>query len=301
MRSHADARVNRFGLTLIELLVVIAIIGVLVGLLLASVQKVRESASRLSCANNLKQLGLALHQYHDHQRAFPPAALTTPKSHGWTPFILPHLEQQNLAGSYDWSRHWFDPINQPVVTTPLPLLMCPSSPQSQRLATGTTGAISWSAAVSDYGLLRIVNAILEDDGYIPPTGSRAGLLNLNKAIRMTDVADGVSNTLLVIEDAGRPQRWERGQMIAGKTSNGGGWADVANSSSLDGYDVATGFFLGECAVNCTNNNEIYSFHSGGANLLFGDGSVHFVYEGIGIRIAAALVTRAGGEVVPGFD
>ena len=127
------------------------------------------------------------------------------------------------------------------------------------------------------------------------------MLSLNRAIRCTEVVDGVSNTLLVIEDAARPERWEMGQQISGKTSSGAGWADPANASSLDGYDIATGFFLGEFAINCTNNNEIYSFHKGGANALIGDGSVRFLYQGIGIRIVAALVTRAGGEVVTGLD
>src|SRR5262249_33119366 len=104
-------------------------------------------------------------------------------------------------------------------------------------------------------------------------------------------------TLLVVEIAGRPDRWEMGRIVAGETSAGAGWADSVNATALSGYDVASGFFLGDCAVNCSNNGAAYSFHSSGANVALADGSVRFVRQDIGIRTMAALVTRAGGETV----
>src|SRR5262249_29276823 len=124
------------GFTLVELLVVIAIIAVLIGLLLPAVQKVREAANRTACTNNLKQLGLALHNYHDSNRTFPPGAVgplaalpqfAALKHHGLGAYLLPYLEQQALASRYRWDISWFDPPNQPVVNVQLPVWQCPSS------------------------------------------------------------------------------------------------------------------------------------------------------------------------------
>ncbi|MCI0458766.1 MAG: DUF1559 domain-containing protein [Gemmataceae bacterium] len=299
MRQSPSATPDARGaFTLIELLVVLAIISILIGLLLAAVQRVREAANRIHCTQNLKQLGLALHNYHDARRAFPPGGVTRPRLHGWAPSVLPFLEQGALARKYDVRRHWFDPVNQPVVTADLSLMQCPSAARASQLATGTVGPIAWSAATGDYGLFRTVNPILVDDGYLPPVGSLAGIMVFNRITRLTDARDGSSNTLLLVESAGRPQRWEMGRLIADERSAAAGWADPAKAARLNGYDSAGGYLLGECAMNCTNNHEVYSFHPGGANLLFGDGSVRFLHQQIGIRVMAALVTRAGGEVIP---
>src|SRR5262249_2451340 len=119
---------GRRGFTLVELLVVIAIIAVLIGLLLPAVQKVREAPSRMTCANNLKQLGLAMHNYHDSKRAFPPAYVNKggsyansgfPFTHGWAPFILPYIEQTPLYNLYRWEFPQYAPENEPVFATQL--------------------------------------------------------------------------------------------------------------------------------------------------------------------------------------
>src|ERR1700756_2643029 len=99
---------KRRGFTLVELLVVIAIIAILIGLLLPAVQKVREAAARAQCMNNLKQMGLALHNYHSVFGGFPPAKVTTPTTHNWTVFILPYIEQDNLYKRYNFSVNWDD-------------------------------------------------------------------------------------------------------------------------------------------------------------------------------------------------
>src|SRR5438094_9057054 len=114
-----NGRGSRAAFTLIELLVVIAIIAVLIGMLLPAIQKVREAANRMSCLNNLKQLGLAAHNYHDSYRMFPPGQLTTPKKHALGTFLLPFIEQTNLATPYSFTIHWYEAPNQPVVTAPL--------------------------------------------------------------------------------------------------------------------------------------------------------------------------------------
>lgn len=286
----------RAGFTLIELLVVIAIIAILIALLLSAVQYVRETANRMTCANNLKQISLALHNHHDVHKAFPPATTTIPKLHGWGSSLLPYIEQVGLYRNYNWKRPWYDPVNQPVVTTPLSLMQCPSAP-GPRLATGKVGPITWSTAASDYGVFRSVNPILADDGYLVSTGNLEGVMVYNRPSSLLEVSDGTSNTLLVVEIAGRPERWEMGRRVAGEKSSGAGWADSLNSTMLNGYNVATGFFIGECAVNCSNKGAVYSFHSGGANVSLADGSVRFLNQNIGISTMAALVTRAGGEAV----
>ncbi len=113
---------SRAAFTLIEALVVIAIIGVLVAILVPAVQLARESATRASCGNNLKQLGLASQSYHDAFGGFPAAATTSPTLHGWGVHLLPYVEQDNLYQRYNWSKNWYDPANAPVISTPLSVM-----------------------------------------------------------------------------------------------------------------------------------------------------------------------------------
>jgi prepilin-type N-terminal cleavage/methylation domain-containing protein/prepilin-type processing-associated H-X9-DG protein len=311
---------RRPGMTLIELLVVIAIIGLLVALLLPAVQAAREAARRIACANNLKNIGLALHQYHDGLNSFPPGAVgplgpAFPRyeqlpHHGLGTFLLPHLEQQALADQYRWDVSWFDPPNQPVVTVQLKVWQCPSA-SSNRVMDGTLPTVtppagllfSGTAACGDYAGQGTLDAGLAISGLIdPPDGPRderghyEGFFPINGARRMADILDGTSQTIAIAECAGRPQLWQRRTQVADQWLTGGPWASRQLLWGKGATPDGTAPF-GPCAVNCTNNREVYGFHPGGANVVMADGSVRLLHANISIRVFAALVTRAGGEAV----
>jgi prepilin-type N-terminal cleavage/methylation domain-containing protein/prepilin-type processing-associated H-X9-DG protein len=297
MTSQSTAK-RRVGFTLIELLVVIAIIGILIALLLPAVQKVREAANRMACQNNLKQIGLALHNYHDANGGFPPAKVTTVTIHSWVPFVLPYLEQDNLYRQYRFDKNWDNPntndqdpggVNQ----AQLKVLLCPSAPAGR---VGTRGR-----GVTDYDAINQITHTNPFLTVVPASDPHwVGVLGLNVSRRITDIQDGSSNTIMVAEDAGKNQLWELGQLVkdSGQT---GAWANPGTSIAVSGFDLTTGTTPGPCAVNCTNSNEVYSFHSGGANMLFADGSVHFLKATVSIDTLVALVTRNGGETVSSDD
>jgi prepilin-type N-terminal cleavage/methylation domain-containing protein/prepilin-type processing-associated H-X9-DG protein len=305
----------RRGFTLIELLVVIAIISVLMALLLPAIQKVREAANKMSCGNNLRNIGLALHNFTNDFQKFPPGGLNTTAGlpqlgvpaanpaiqHGWAAFFLPYIEQGNLHRSYRRDRSWFDPLNRPVVTQHLKIMQCPSAPESNRLDTFTQSGVQKQAACGDYGVMNGVSSTLATRGWVDSVSNFEGVMRVNRMLGFADIPDGTSNTILLCEDAGRPRRWRAGVQLATGRHSGGGWADRDNEYILHGYTSNGATTPGTCAINCTNDNEVYAFHTGGANCLLADGSVQFIRSTIDIRIFARLVTRAGREVTAGGD
>jgi prepilin-type N-terminal cleavage/methylation domain-containing protein/prepilin-type processing-associated H-X9-DG protein len=304
------------GFTLIELLVVIAIIGTLIGLLLPAVQKVREAANNTSCQNNLKQLGLALLHNHNVYKGFPPAQ-TVLKSqplitHSWVPYILPQLDEENLYRVYNFSANWSDKTTNDngVIQTKLTMLVCPSAP-SGRVGPNNRAITDYSpiADISRGNLTPPIPATqvppLDPAVMGSPYPDNTALYNTRR--RIDEVKDGASNTLLLVEAAGRPQLWVMGAQASPTTNNpnpAGEWANPYNMLYLAGFtkDSAKPDRPGPCAVNCTNN-EVYSFHSGGANVLLCDGSVKFLFDTITINTLVALMTRATGpselQYIPG--
>jgi prepilin-type N-terminal cleavage/methylation domain-containing protein len=306
------------GFTLVEMLVVIAIIGVLVALLLPAVQKARESANRVHCANNLKQIGLAILDYQASHGAYPPAWVDSPHNHAWSAYVLPYLDQENLAKLYQWNYNWDDPHNQAVVSTPLKVMVCPSTPYLEPFDNLGGGK---KAAVGDYAPLNLV----PESPYrvlglaVPAADKRAGVPNQNSGVKLIDIKDGTSNTLMITEDAGRPTHYIRSgrgpvpsnpQKYFGCDNakvgtdgrvTGAGWADRTSDIPPHGFTPDGLACSGVCPVNCSNNNETFSFHPAGVNGVFADGSVHFISARISLRTFIDLATRQGGEIVGGAD
>ena len=319
--SNSRSRVVRPGFTLVELLVVIAIIGVLVALLLPAVQLAREAARRTSCGNNLRQLALAAHNFHDTNRVLPssvrPGGLTTsPRIAGHT-FLLPFFEQQTAFDRYDQTKNWNDPVNLPVTSLKIPTFQCPSTPLPSR-RDGLPEANPWVdnlVAITDYSPTIGVDQRLATAGLVDRAGP--GILVKNGEPRLADVTDGLSRTILYAESAGRPAVYQKGRVqygiLPGNRVNGGGWARPASDFSLDGSTADGSSSPGPCPLNCTNGEdfgstgfphpyygtegtaEAYAFHPGGAQFAFGDASVQFLSQNINIREFAALVTKGGGE------
>jgi prepilin-type N-terminal cleavage/methylation domain-containing protein/prepilin-type processing-associated H-X9-DG protein len=307
----------RHGFTLIELLVVIAIIAILIGLLVPAVQKVREAAARTQCQNNLKQIGLALHSFHDTYKAFPPSGWTMASSSnpagkyvGWRPLILPFVEQANLQKLYSFNVDWWEEPNLTAAVNKVPLFLCPSTPEymtvTAAIAKPPRPALTFAnpPAPADYEAVMGVQPCVDPVLYGSFGVNRSAMFR-NSSIHMTHILDGTSNTIMISECAGRPLTY-LGRKARPDIPNDQGicWADSEGPFSLDGSNhdgsmQCLGPTLTPRAINATNLNEAYSFHSGGAQFLFADGHVQFISESIPLMTFAGLVTRAGGEVSGG--
>jgi prepilin-type N-terminal cleavage/methylation domain-containing protein/prepilin-type processing-associated H-X9-DG protein len=325
-------RSGRGGFTLIELLVVIAIIGILIGLLLPAVQKVRDAAARTQCQNNLKQIGLALHNYHDSQGSFPPgyidgnpAGPNTPDMDvgpgwGWASFLLPYLELQNVYNQIHFSVGVGLGNNAAICQLPLKIYQCPADPYQQNFTVWPTSVVvahgnylgcnGWEECFNNAGGGAQGQG---SDGLSGGLGlSGDGLFYRNSHNRIANVTDGLSNTIFVGERcaAHSPSTWT-GAVTGGRCP---AWMATQPwtppytpppGPPYDNADYDEALVLAHC--NATHlpsaDNPIYdpdtfwSLHTGpGANFLFGDGSVHFLSSGINPYTYQYLATIAGGEV-----
>ena len=334
------------GFTLVELLVVIAIIGVLIGLLLPAVQTAREAARRSSCTNNLKQQGLAIHGFHDTKNKLPsggrPPEASTVRC-GVFVYMLPWLDKKNLWDKYDTSVTWSHANNLPVTEVRVAEFECPSAPrhnnQLDHNPDGTTGFGTGIVAVGDYGSnlgvapglaatvtgtvtiggTSVARSTLVRESAAWTSSSTAptnGMLPKNASITFKDVTDGLSNTIAIVESAGRPFVYQRGKQVSNSLStahtNGGGWCRPASDILFAGSNTA-GTTLPGPSLNRTNgydhasenygssgypapygtegSSQPYSFHSGGLQVGLGDGAVRFIDENIAIELFTALLTR----------
>jgi len=332
-----QARSNRLGFTLIELIVVISIIGLLVAIILPAIHIVMETARRLSCQNNLRQIGQAVILYEHANDHLPSATYGDPYARFETglplggiagsPFtkLLPYLEQNAVSDSYDWNEEWFAEVNQKAVTTQISTYRCPSSPgQATQFGLAKdphrNDAPGLAAAVTDYTAVYCFGypmAVPNDPpmrdiwavgALSPATEESQGLINLKYQFpRRRDTTDGAARTLTFIERAAPTERWIGRRRTDSAPSAAKSWAPWAGRgctwvlSYEEGGETWAYTGLGPCNVNCNNSQGVYAFHPGGANALFLDGNVHFLSVGLDAYVLFAFVSRSRNERVDAPD
>jgi prepilin-type N-terminal cleavage/methylation domain-containing protein/prepilin-type processing-associated H-X9-DG protein len=353
--KHSLRRIPpRKAFTLIELLVVIAIIAVLIALLLPAVQAAREAARRSQCTNNLKQMGLAMHNYEAGQGAFPPGGESTNFSasppatqfvdNGWSTLarLLPFMEgsaqfnSMNFAVAYDELSGMNFTASAAVVN----VFMCPSAVHSSGVRDSgdptdpLTKTFGYGYGYNDYG--PTVYTDIDPNGQGGGSGASAATPFRNKNARVNgllkqgktaiaEATDGTSNTIAIGEDAGRDERFlspyteisanggdPRGRGPAGPNSakrywrwaepDGGFGVSGQPNNKVRPMNETTPWQAPPGALNTAGNNagandELFSFHPGGVNVLFGDGSVKFVKDSVNVKTLRGLVTLSGGEVL----
>jgi prepilin-type N-terminal cleavage/methylation domain-containing protein/prepilin-type processing-associated H-X9-DG protein len=302
--ARLTTRKRQAGFTLIELLVVIAIIAILIALLLPAVQQAREAARRMSCRNNLKQIALAAHNYESAFRVLPPRRiLSSGNRRGWGPSILPYLDQANLQGRYDFNKDFYAPENADNIRVPLAVFMCPSAP-GPRLVTVIQSGVTSEGIAGDYFGPNSFSSTLYGVTALSGNNQITAMDDLPRTRRFRDILDGTTNTMLVTEQAGRADYYIRGQ----KQPTNAGLSQATSWGSWPSYQVFQVQVFGSdgvtkdgpggtCSINCNNSQGIYSFHAGGANTAFADGSVHMLSESIDANLLFALVTINGGEII----
>ena len=290
---------SRKGFTLIELLVVIAIIAVLIALLLPAVQQAREAARRTQCRNNLHQMALALHNYHDTHSCFPPRSVGANAAHncdaygapaaGWAVMILPFVDEQALYNATNFAQAIYAPANTTVSKSQLAQYRCPSDTSATYVNCGNggcngvnpTGGVSTTSYVVNGGANN-------QSGSTCTRNTSTGPFYTNSRVRIRDIRDGTSNTLAI------------GECEVGiRSKAGGGWhpqwaVGYGGANQADAYRPMNGYGMG-------NIWQFASMHEGGCFFAFCDGQVRFLSENIDLTTYRALATIANNEVIDDED
>jgi prepilin-type N-terminal cleavage/methylation domain-containing protein/prepilin-type processing-associated H-X9-DG protein len=330
--NRLSSRVPRRAFTLIELLVVIAIIAILIGLLLPAVQKIRDAAARLQCQNNLKQLGLALHNYHDTNSTFPHGGVTngnccsTPGGPSWGISILPYIEQDNLYKLYNQSQTTEHTSNTALRTAFVKTYSCPSDPNINKLlvpASGPGTNASAQYATSSYrGVAGMTDGLQWfDDSYgavnyplgqrgvlhsgvdrnrPPPLPSGMGLSPYSGPERIQSITDGTSNTLMIGEYATRTTITRTSFWAYQYTSFAMSEIVLPPQSRqfLPDYDACSAIVIpGFANSNNPCKRGFASFHASAINFVMADGSVRSFTTNVDVLLLGGLSTIANGEVV----
>ncbi|MDO5554467.1 MAG: DUF1559 domain-containing protein [Planctomycetia bacterium] len=325
MSTSFLTRVNRYvfasngkrqspAFTLVELLVVIAIIGVLIALLLPAVQAAREAARRMSCSNNLRQIGLAMHNYHDTVGSFPPGKVSDPKPDytdsgnyvGWGALILPFCEQGNVQSLIDFKKKVYVEPNLTAGKTLIHMYLCPSDPDRElrdvdyynpdnnwtpeqlHLAPSHYAGII-TEQISTYGSEKDGSTLKHDE---------LGVILLTRAVTMAEITDGTSNTIMVSEassyETGSPRTYDNGSWIMGTNIFRKTKAAINFKPTCDHFKSGTlDWSCSECSAY---QYEMRSRHASGVYVLVCDGSCRFLSETTAKEILAAIITRNQSEV-----
>lgn len=305
---------SRRAFTLIELLVVMAIIAILIGMILPAVQRAREAAARSKCQNNLKQIGVAMHNYHSRMDCLPPGFTSfvqpddtnSPNGPGWSwaAHLLNDLEQPGLFNQIDFSRSIMNPVHNSVRTQSIPVFLCPSDPWPKVIPiyshVNSPTPFAGTTVMTQAGRINYAAVIGTVEAGEDPPEKADGVFYRNSRTRFYDVTDGASNTFFVGERSSRLAliTW------TGAIYGSGVPKEPATGNPANWIGEGAGVHaLGHCSAdpdhapngNAGHVDDYSSFHPQGAMFLMGDGSVRIINNSIRPTVYQALATRAGGE------
>ena len=309
------ARLRAF--TLIELLVVIAIISVLIALLLPAVQAARGAARKLSCSNNLRQIGIAVINYQDAWTVYPPSRMIFLPAgsdrrsvNGMLTLILPYLEENALCQAYNFELGFEHADNQEVINQPIPVYQCPATPGDRKMATYNRFAShsgldpyipGHTSQATDYMHPRV---IMNSEGKLfgvgaLEDGAKSGGAEMKRPV---DITDGLSKTVMMVESAGHPTNYLLLRENPSPEEDFGWYGEWPDTIGTFIYTYSRDGSVrnGPCNMNCSNNKAAYSFHPGGINVNLCDGSVRFVDQFIDARTFWSLCTRDDGNIIHDF-
>jgi prepilin-type N-terminal cleavage/methylation domain-containing protein len=289
----------KYGFTLIELLVVIAIIAILIALLLPAVQQAREAARRTQCRNNLKQMGLAVHNYHDVVQQFPYGGLAANHANGFV-MILPYLDQANVYNMFNFSADvgGSDAANQAAKVVPIPPYFCPTHVRLRQVVpvSGSGGSAYYGGARSDYslncGTTNCYSTVFTD---------WSGVTNIQSSIKIRDVTDGTSNTLLIGEKWTDPTRASNVSPAAtdSNLSDNAYWQWGNYGCRIVKYQMNVNLSAIGVSYSDTSAN-FGSQHIGGCHFVMCDGAVRFISQNIDMTTYQYLGNRADGQPLGEF-